>query len=187
VTAPETSAAVDAQAQQQETEQEAAGATQQPVATDNAFAGATQSPVQSASALLISQADLAVDALQALETASDVAAWLPQIADAIHYGVPVNIAAIERGLREVLDEINSLATGAAQQVKADYATSRVTVLLAVMAAALLVLELRRPRPKPMLVFNAANSSWSWMLKSTSRLGSSSPSRSRRDSTPGGQP
>lgn len=113
------------------------------------------------------QASHLVDAVRAFaETVASASpiAWLPQVAGVLSDVLPMDVAAVERGLQQLLDEIDSLA----EDVVANTAVSSAALRLAVIAslitgAELVFLDSKKNNREPVLESNAANSSWSWVL------------------------
>ena len=90
--------------------------------------------------------------------------WLPEMTSALADAFPVDVSGVEQGLKELLREVDSLAT----RVLVDPASGSAAVRLAVMGACiggiqLALLRWRVSKGGPTVVFRSSASSWSWVL------------------------
>jgi hypothetical protein len=105
--------------------------------------------------------------------------WLPALANTL----PIDIASLEQSLRKIHGELDAFADQLADSNVNDGVALQLIVVLAVLAAMeLFLLESRKSRGGPVIVFNGASlsSSWSWMVGSVTRRRRRTP---RRDGTP----
>jgi len=123
--------------------------------------GGTSTDVQTAG-ILDRQADL-VAALQAFAAGAAPIQWLPEVSGLLIDVLPMNVASIERGFGEILDKVESLAEKVVGDAAASSLPSRLAVASVLVAGALLLRDAKKPRAGPVLVYSAANSSWSWVL------------------------
>jgi len=130
------------------------------------------------------QANRVAKALEALAAGRGAAVWLPQVAGVLGDVLTIDVSAVERGLDEVLREIDALTGGltrrdagtpAGTAAPADVA-HRLAALAAVAAGMQLVLLRYSKKNKggPVVVFNGARSSWGWVL------GTATPARPTRN-------
>jgi uncharacterized membrane protein YkoI len=90
--------------------------------------------------------------------------WLPQLAQPLDDVFPIGIAAIEQGLQEFLDEVESLAQSLAPGRDANRVTSRLWIAAATLLGAERVIsELKKTNRSPVLVSAAGKSTWTWVL------------------------
>jgi hypothetical protein len=116
-------------------------------------------------------AAITTDAIEALTAAAaQPRALLPAIAGALHDALPLDVATlVEQRLREILNQIDELADGALNDAPATIAAARLALIVTLAGAAHLValnLRLRRNRSAPAIVPITANSTWSWVLGTT---------------------
>ena len=97
---------------------------------------------------------------------------VPHLAEALSDVVPIDLAVIERGIQDILGQIDSLAGKIADDATTSRATLTLALLVVLAAGALLLLDARKSGAGPMVVFNAVNSSWSWVLGAATRSGRS---------------
>jgi hypothetical protein len=129
-------------------------------------AAAARQPVSQA--ILDALSNPAARAMQALAAGTGASVWLPQAADVIDDIASVDVAAVERRLQSLLNDIESATTKtAAQAASAGSNALPLAVAAAVLIAAqLVIIRLRLPNGGPILLFNSLNSSWSWILGGT---------------------
>jgi hypothetical protein len=100
--------------------------------------------------------------LQALGTGANAVAWFPRVAGLVGDALPVDLAVVERGLREVLREFDSLAGGSERGTSAGGVYVRLAAVTALVAAVqLILLDARKSLGGPVLVFNPAGAGWTW--------------------------
>jgi len=109
-------------------------------------------------------------ALEALAAGTGAPVWLPDIAGALAAGLPIDIGALERELQEVLDELGALTANASAAAEASPITVGATRLAAavmlVAAVKLLTHQARKPVGHSPIVFGPGNSTWGWVLGSS---------------------
>jgi hypothetical protein len=158
------SAPVDAGAQTAAVDAEAAPPTNADEPVADTAVTAAETVVR-----LVRIADAAAS-MQALASGAPAAEWLPALAGLLEDVLPVDVLAVERGLNEVLREVESLAAdlgGEASTVR--NGVSPLALAFGLIAVTqLYLLNSRRNRGGPMVVFNAATSSWSWVLGAMNR-------------------
>jgi hypothetical protein len=129
-------------------------------------AAAAAAPI--ASTVMKIVANPAARALQVLAAGTGASAWLPQAADVIEHVASIEVAAVERKLQGLLQDIESMTVKPATAKTVTRSAIPLTVAAAVFAAAqLAIIRLRLPKGGPILVFNSINSSWSWVLGNSS--------------------
>jgi hypothetical protein len=90
--------------------------------------------------------------------------WLPELAGARSDALPIDVAAVEFGLREVAHGIDSLTQQVLSGTSAGSGVLRVSAVAAFVAGTqLLLIDRKKPKGGPLLVFNTTRSSWSWLL------------------------
>ena len=100
---------------------------------------------------------------ESVASASPIA-WLPQIAGVLSDVLPMDVAAVERGLQQLLDEIDLLAEIVTGDTAVTSAALRVAVIAGLITGAeLVIIDSRKARGGLALESNTANSSWSWVL------------------------
>jgi hypothetical protein len=100
--------------------------------------------------------------LQALGTGANAAAWFPRVAGLVGDALPVDLAGVERGLRGILRELDSLVGGGERGAPAGGGYVRLAAVGALVAAVqLILLDARKSRWGPVLVFNPAGAGWTW--------------------------
>jgi hypothetical protein len=90
--------------------------------------------------------------------------WLPHVVGVIRDISPIDVSALEQGLRQVLDNIDALA----ERVAGDAGNGTVTwgvilVSATVMGTQFVIFESRKRKREPQMVISAASSTWSWVL------------------------
>jgi hypothetical protein len=113
------------------------------------------------------QAIVITDALQSLASAG-ATALVPQVAEALSDVAQIDVAAIEQGLQRIVAEVESLAEQIVGEADARHSAASLAVLGVLLAGALLLLDSRKSGAGPIVVFNAVNSSWSWILGTARR-------------------
>jgi hypothetical protein len=99
------------------------------------------------------------------------------VAGVLDDALPVDAAAVERGLRELLDGIDALAGRVAGEAAVNGGGLRLALVAALAAGApLLLIDPRRLRGGPVLVFGAAGPSWSRCPGSATRKRARGPTR-----------
>jgi hypothetical protein len=94
------------------------------------------------------------------------ATWLPQLAGVLGDALPTDSAAVERELREILGQVNSLARQVAHDMVSDGGSWRLAAVAAITAGARLAIRQSRKRGgNPSLVLCAADPTWGWVLGS----------------------
>jgi hypothetical protein len=116
-----------------------------------------------AAAVLNLASNPAAHALQALAAGAGASVWLPQAADVMEHMSSIDVAAVERKLQGLLDEIESATTQTAKQTVSHGAIPLAVTAAVLAAAQLVIIRLRLPKGGPILLFNSINSSWSWIL------------------------
>ena len=107
--------------------------------------------------------ELQLDAI----TSDNLAECLLPIAGAINDLLPINVAALEQGLLQLLDEVDGFLESVTQSTVANTVLTRGAIAAALVAGArVIVLESKRRRLDPILVSGAANSTWGWLLATT---------------------
>src|SRR5262245_7929614 len=149
-------------------------ATQAPVA--RVPAGDPSGPVRAESTQAVEQTgrptqDQASDggAEPPPEPAADVrpTVWVPLAAGAIGDRLPIDLATVEQALQRIGDVIDSLAEKVVGDTGATGFASRAAIFVAALVGArLAMLEWKKRAHEPVLASNAANSSWSWVLGTT---------------------
>lgn len=111
------------------------------------------------------------EALASLAIGTGAAVWLPELADALSDAFPLNTAAVEQHLQQILAQIDAMTTEALADTTPAGAAMRLAIVVSLLAGVQLILLDRRLRKGgPVLVFRAASSSsWSWMLGPTIRV------------------
>ena len=105
------------------------------------------------------------DRLRALVVSAAPTAWLPELAAALSDVLPAELEAIERLIREIVDQIDLLTEERDGGSLAARSVLGLAALAALLAGVQLLLDARKPKAGPALVFNARSSSWSWILGS----------------------
>jgi hypothetical protein len=109
----------------------------------------------------------AMRALVAAVASATPTAWFPQVAGVLSDVLPIDLAAVERGLQQLLDEIDSLAEKVTGDTVATSSALRVAIVAGLITGAeLIMIDSRKPKRELVLESNAANSSWSWVLGAT---------------------
>ena len=109
------------------------------------------------------QAAAFAEVLQAVATANPD--WFPELTNAL----PIDIGIVEQNIREILAELDALAGQLAGGTPENGLALRLAVALAVLAGVeLFLLESRKTRGGPAVVFNGAASTWSWLVGNATR-------------------
>jgi hypothetical protein len=92
------------------------------------------------------------------------------VAGALADVLPVDAAAVERALREVLDQLDALAAKVLPDTAAPAGAGLRLVAVAALVAGvqLVVVRMKTPGGGPVLVLSATNTSWSWVIGSGTR-------------------
>jgi hypothetical protein len=102
----------------------------------------------------------------AIETVAEPGAttWLPQLAGVLADVLPVDLAVVEQGIQQLLDEIDELAAGVGGAPTVANAALQMAIVAALFTGAdLVILHSRKAGSEPVLDCSTANSSWSWVL------------------------
>lgn len=91
---------------------------------------------------------------------------LPERAGVIADLVPIDVASLERGLLELLDDVDSLVDAIASTNPRSVITHGAVVAGIVVGARIILAESKKRRFEPVLISDAATSPWSWMLGTT---------------------
>jgi len=104
------------------------------------------------------------EALVSLAAGAGAAAWLPELADVMSEVLPIDVTSLERGIQDVLSEIDKLAQDALTNTTPSGAALRLSIVVSLVAGVqLLLLDRKLRKGGPIRVFSAANSSWSWVV------------------------
>ena len=83
--------------------------------------------------------------------------------------LPIDVAAVERSLQQLLHEIDSLAENVTGETSVASSALRVAVIAGLITGAeLVIIDSRKSRRWPVLETNSDNSSWSWVLGAAPR-------------------
>jgi hypothetical protein len=117
-------------------------------------------------------ADRLSQALENLAAGAGATVWLPQVAGAMVDVLPIDVDGIERGLQDVLRQFGTLAGGATAKAQSSLVTgvSRLAMGATLVAAIKVLLDHSKKgaASAPVLSFGPVQSSWGWMLGTTSR-------------------
>ncbi|MEO6437521.1 MAG: hypothetical protein ABIP55_17385 [Tepidisphaeraceae bacterium] len=116
-----------------------------------------------------SHASRVAAALEALAAGAGATVWIPEFAGVLSEVLPIDVAGVERGLEEILREVDAAALRLLSDPAAGGGIIRLAAVAAFIASVQLALvRLRVPKGGPLLVFNAGLSSWSWVLGAPTR-------------------
>ncbi len=93
---------------------------------------------------------------------------LPQLAQMAGQLMPIDLQAVEDGFENILHEMDLLAVKVVNDVAGGSWVARLAMIAAFVAGVQLLVAARNPKGGPVLIFNAANSSWSWVVGSPTR-------------------